>query len=153
MSGALKITARCYRITARANITAMLWRLAKMNLAIRGIEWAGEFTMPKFHGINIQATGQNIITLGDGNQINAQFSELGQALVELRDAITASDAPEMQKMDLVADIETVQTQLAKSSSNRTVVSAAWEAVKAAAAISGCAALVEKVSNLITRFLP
>lgn len=116
------------------------------------IEGPGEFTMPKFHGINIQATGQNIITLGDGNQINAQFSELGQALVELRDAITASDSPEMQKMNLVADIETIQSQLAKPSPNRTVVSAAWKAVKSAAAISGFAALVEKVSSLITRFL-
>ena len=35
------------------------------------IEGQGEFTMPKFHGIKIEATGQNIITLGDGNQINA----------------------------------------------------------------------------------
>jgi hypothetical protein len=35
------------------------------------IEGPGEFTMPKFHGIKIEATGQNIITLGDGNQIDA----------------------------------------------------------------------------------
>ena len=44
------------------------------------IEGPGEFTMPRFHGINIHATGQNIITLGDGNQIDAKFSDLGQAL-------------------------------------------------------------------------
>jgi hypothetical protein len=37
------------------------------------IEGPGEFTMPKFHDIKIEATGQNIITLGDGNQINAKF--------------------------------------------------------------------------------
>ena len=30
------------------------------------IEGPGEFTMPKFHGIKIEATGQNMITLGDG---------------------------------------------------------------------------------------
>ena len=29
------------------------------------IEGPGEFTMPKFHGIKIEATGQNIITVGD----------------------------------------------------------------------------------------
>lgn len=51
------------------------------------IEGPGEFTMQKFHGIKIEATGQNIITLGDGNQINAQFGELGHRLVELRDAV------------------------------------------------------------------
>jgi len=44
------------------------------------IEGPGEFTMPKFHGIKIEATGQNIITLGDGNQINAKFTDLGSVL-------------------------------------------------------------------------
>lgn len=117
------------------------------------IEGPGEFTMPKFHGIKIEATGQNIITLGDGNQINAKFGDLGQALVELRDAITGSNAPEEQKMSLVADIDTIQSQLAKPSPDRTIVGVAWEAVKSAAAISGCAALVERVSSLIGRFLP
>jgi hypothetical protein len=39
------------------------------------IEGPGEFTMPKFHGIKIEATGQNIITLGDGNQIDAKFGD------------------------------------------------------------------------------
>ena len=117
------------------------------------IEGPGEFTMPKFHGINIQATGQNIITLGDGNQINAQFSELGQALVELRKAITQSQASEAEKMNLVADIDTIQSQLAKPNPNRTIVGVAWEVVKGAAAISGCASLVDRVAGLIRRFLP
>jgi len=77
------------------------------------IEGPGEFTMPKFHGITIEATGQNIITLGDGNQIDAQFGELGRSLVELREAVIASDEPEQEKMAIVADIETIQSQLAK----------------------------------------
>jgi hypothetical protein len=72
------------------------------------IEGPGEFTMPKFHGIKIEATGQNIITLGDGNQIDAQFGDLGKALAELREGITKSGVPEAQKMNWVADIETVQ---------------------------------------------
>jgi len=108
--------------------------------------------MPKFQGINIQATGQNIITLGDGNQINAQFSELGQALVELRNAITESDASEAYKMNLVADIDTIESQLAKPQPNRSIIAAAWEAVKGAAAIDGCVSLVQKVGLLIARFL-
>lgn len=117
-------------------------------VGIDKIEGEGEFTMQKFHGIKIEATGQNIITLGDGNQINAQFSELGSALVELRDAITRSAAPEGQKLSLVADIETVQTQLAKPEPNRGIIAAAWEAVKGAATIDGCAELVMKVGGLI-----
>ncbi|MGB9624672.1 MAG: hypothetical protein ACPMAQ_07395 [Phycisphaerae bacterium] len=117
------------------------------------IEGPGEFTMPKFQGININATGQNIITLGDGNQINTQFTDLGSALVELRDAITKSEAPESDKMSLVADIDTIESQLAKPQPNKGIVAAAWESVKGAAAIGGCAALVERVCTLIGGLLP
>ena len=112
------------------------------------IEGPGEFTMSKFHGIKIEATGQNIITVGDGNQVNAKFSDLAQALADLRDAVTQSDTRESEKMDLVADIETIQTQLAKPEPNRGIIKAAWETVKGAAAINGCATLVTKVAGLI-----
>lgn len=116
------------------------------------IEGPGEFTMPKFHGINIQATGQNIITLGDGNQINAQFGDLGKALVDLREAITKSDAPELDKMSVIADIDTIQSQLAKPQPNRSIIAAAWDAVKGAATIYGCAGFVQKVTDFIGGFL-
>jgi len=112
------------------------------------IEGPGEFTMAKFHGIKIEATGQNIITVGDGNQVNAKFGELGQALAELRDSVTAADTAEAEKMSVVADIETIQTQRAKPEPNRVVVRAAWEAIKASAAVNGFVALVAKVTALI-----
>jgi hypothetical protein len=117
------------------------------------IEGPGEFTMSKFHGIKIEATGQNIITLGDGNQIDARFSDLGQTLVELRHAITQSGLPENQKMSLVADIDTVQSQLAKPEPNHNIIAAAWQSLQLAAAIDGCVGLVEKVRHLISQFKP
>jgi hypothetical protein len=115
------------------------------------IEGPGEFTMPKRHGIKIEATGQNIITLGDGNQINAKFGEIGQALADLRNAITNSDAPESSKLEFVADIDTIQSQLAKPQPSATIINTAWEVVKGAAAINGCAALATKVAGLLAHF--
>jgi hypothetical protein len=112
------------------------------------IEGPGEFTMRKFHDIKIEATGQNIITLGDGNQINAEFMELGQTLADLRGAIIESDTAESEKMNLVADIETIQTQLAKREPNRGIIKAAWETVKGAGAINGCTSLVARVADLL-----
>jgi hypothetical protein len=112
------------------------------------IEGPGEFTMPKFHGIKIEATGQNIITVGDGNQVNAKFGDLGSALADLREAIIKSPAPEADKMNLVADIDTVQSQLAKPAPNRNIIEAAWTAIKGAAVISECIPLVEKVQHFI-----
>src|SRR5439155_25333274 len=54
------------------------------------IEGPGEFTMDKFKGIKIEATGQNIITLGDGNQVNARFGDVAGALADLRTALVNS---------------------------------------------------------------
>ena len=116
------------------------------------IEGPGEFTMQKFHGIKIEATGQNIITLGDGNQVDAKFGELGQSLSELRNAITSSEVQESTKLELVADIDTIQSQLAKPEPNRTIIKAAWEVVKGAAAINGCTVLAHKIAGLLAHFL-
>lgn len=116
------------------------------------IEGPGEFTMSKFHGIKIEATGQNVITVGDGNQVNAKFGQLGEALAHLRDAITKSEASEAEKMGYVADIDTIQSQLAKPEPSRGIIAAAWESVRAAAAISGCVHLVHAVGGLIAGLL-
>src|SRR6266404_2077118 len=84
------------------------------------------FTRDRFEGIKIEATGQNIITLGDGNQVNAHFEALGESLSELREAIKKSDKfDETQKMELVVDVDTLQTQLAKPTPNRKLVSQLW----------------------------
>jgi hypothetical protein len=116
------------------------------------IDGPGEFTMDRFHGVRIEATGQNIITVGDGNQINANYGDIGEALAELRDAITKADVPEADKLTYVADIETIQAQLAKPAPNKSIVATAWETVKGAAAINGCTALVGKVSSLVAGLL-
>src|SRR6267378_1379153 len=116
------------------------------------IEGPGEFTMPKFHGIKIEATGQNIITLGDGNQVNAKFGELGAALADLRDAITKSQASESEKLSFVADIDTVQSQLAKPAPNHGIIATAWQAIKGAAIVAECIPLVERVQHFIAPFI-
>jgi hypothetical protein len=116
------------------------------------IEGPGEFTMPKFHGIKIEATGQNVITLGDGNQVNAQFGDLGKALAELRAGVTQSAASEADKMAVVADIETIQSQLAKPQPNRGIVSAAWSAIKGVATMAEVAHLVTQVATVIQPLL-
>jgi hypothetical protein len=116
------------------------------------IEGQGEFTMPKFHGIKIEATGQNIITVGDGNQVDAAYGNIGEALSELRDAITQSLISERDKLSYVADIDTIQSQLAKPTPSRAIIAAAWTTVKAAASINGCITLVHKVGGLLAPFL-
>lgn len=116
------------------------------------IEGTGEFTPPRLHGINIQATGQNIITVGDGNQVNIKFSELGESLAELRNVIINSKIQESDKLNIVTDIDTIQAQLAKPEPNKGIIKTAWESIKAGANIEGCITLVEKISSFIKDFL-
>jgi hypothetical protein len=102
------------------------------------------FTRDRFEGIRIEATGQNIITLGDGNQVNARFQALGESLTELREAIKHSDKmDEAQKIELVVDVDTLQTQLARASPNPQLISQLWEGINRAASIAG---LVDAVAR-------
>jgi hypothetical protein len=111
------------------------------------------FMRDRFQGIKIEATGQNIITLGDGNQVVARFQALGEALSELRDAIKKSDGlDETQKMDLVVDVDTLQTQLAKPTPNRELISQLWETISRAASLAGLADAATKVAALIKGLL-
>jgi hypothetical protein len=117
------------------------------------IEGPGEFTLEKFKGIKIEATGQNIITVGDGNQVDAQHQDVAGALVELKQALFESTSiTEAQKLDAVADIDSIQSQLAKSSPNRGVIQGAWETVRRLATVLGLADKVAKVAGLLARFL-
>jgi hypothetical protein len=117
------------------------------------IEGPGEFTMDKFKGIKIEATGQNIITVGDGNQVNARYQEAAGALVELKQAILqSSSVTEAQKLDVVADIDSIQSQLAKSTPNRGDIQSAWEAVKKLDTVLGLTDKVRKVANFLAPFL-
>ncbi len=122
-------------------------------LGIDRIEGPGEFTTDKFKGIKIEATGQNIITVGDGNQVNAKFEDAAASLVALKESVRQSKSvSERQKMDIVADIDSIQSQLAKSEPNPTVIRGAWEAIKKVDAVLGLVDKVHKVGGLLAHFL-
>lgn len=107
------------------------------------------FTKDRFAGIKIEATGQNIITLGNGNQINVKYQKNAEALNELRIAITKCEEIDAStKLEMVSDIDTIQDQLAKSIPNKTVVKALWENVNRAASIASLTDVFVKVSPFI-----
>lgn len=117
------------------------------------IDGPGEFTMEKFKGIRIEATGQNIITVGDGNQVNAQYEDVAGALVDLKHAALQAEAlTEEQKLDVVADIDSIESQLAKAAPNRTVIQGAWEGVKKLDTVLGVGKKLGKVAGLLAPFL-
>jgi hypothetical protein len=114
------------------------------------IEGPGEFTMPKFHGININAVGQSIVTIGDGNQVNARFSDVGNALADLRQAIVASKKlTDDDKVSAVADIDAIQSQLAKPKPSGSVLKTLWSGVETLATAAGLVVNARHVANLLS----
>jgi len=111
------------------------------------------FKRDRFEGIKIEATGQNIITLGDGNQVDARFENLGKSLAELRRAITGSEnLDDTQKRDLVVDVDTVQTQLARPTPDQTIVERLWEGISRAASVAGLTEAAAQVAPWIHKLL-
>ena len=116
------------------------------------IEGPSEYTMKKFHGINIEATGQNIITVGDGNEVNVRYRDAVTALANLKEALLKSDLGEEAKLNVVADIDTIQSQLAKAQPNRAVIREVWEGITQVAVAVGLGADVYALGELIAPLL-
>lgn len=119
-------------------------------LGIDKIEGGSEFEpQDRYAGIEVNATGTNVITLGDGNVVNARFSELREGLNDLKYQITSSSAlSEKQKFDAVADIETFKDQLAKESQDKTILGHLWTGIERVASLAGLVDAAQKIWPLI-----
>lgn len=114
------------------------------------IEGESEFkASPRFSGINISATGQNVITLGDGNIVNAKYAALHAELERLKQAVIAEPTfEEAEKLDLVTDIETIKDQLAKKQPNRKIIAQLWGVVEKAVTAGGLVDLTQRIGPYI-----
>lgn len=121
---------------------------------IEKIEGGSEFEpKDRYAGIEVNATGTNVITLGDGNVVNARFSELRERLDDLKSQITSSAAlSEKQKFDAAVDIESFKDQLAKESQDKSILGPLWSGIERVASIAGLVDAAQKVWPLIAPFL-
>lgn len=123
-------------------------------LGIEKIEGESEFQpRERYAGINITATGGNIITLGDGNVVNAQYARLHEELNGLKEAVSNSDSlSDEDKLDIAVDIETLKDQLAKAVPNKTIVSHLWSVIQKAVTGAGFVDYVTRVAPLVAPLL-
>lgn len=119
-------------------------------VGIDKIEGGSQFEpKPKYAGININANGNNVITLGDGNVVNAMYKDLHSALEILKEKISQSeDLSESEKLDLAVDVESIKDQLAKSKPNKAILSQLWGGLSKVATLAGVADAYGKVAPLI-----
>lgn len=121
---------------------------------IEMIEGPSQFEAPdRYPGINILATGSNVITLGDGNYVNVQHQRLFEQLSELKEQISHSDAlSEGEKLEVSVDIETVKDQLAKETPDARILGQLWPRIEKAANVAGLTSLALEIGGLIQRLL-
>jgi hypothetical protein len=117
---------------------------------IDAFEGSSDFQQaPRYEGININATGSNVITLGDGNVVNAKFEQLHHSLTNLKTAIAeCTSLSEEQKLDMSVDVESIKDQLAKTKPDKTIIRHIWSGLEKAAAVAGLLEALEKVRPLI-----
>lgn len=121
---------------------------------IEKIEGPSQFQPPdRYPGINIHASGANVITLGDGNVVNAEHEQLFRQLSELKDAISQSPhLSDAQKLEVAADIETFKDQLVKTEPDSQVVSQLWPRIEKAAVVAGLGGAAVQLAQLAQQLL-
>ena len=117
------------------------------------IEGPGDFTPERFQGVNFSLINRSIVTTGDGNRIDATYEEAGSALVDLRNRVLALETvSEEKKIDVIADIDTIEAQLAKTEPNAGIIDAAWESIRGIAQVLGFGANLGSVAVYLAPFL-
>lgn len=122
---------------------------------IEKIEGESDFKpMDRYAGINVTASGSNVIALGDGNIVNVEYHQLHSELNELKEAVVASTKlDDKQKLDAVIDIETLKDQLAKTAPDKILIGRIWATIERAANVAGLVDFVTKIEPLIRGLLP
>ena len=103
-----------------------------------------------YSNINITAVN-SAVQLGSGNVVRESFVGLANELERLGESIVEANISEEEKISIVADIETINGQLAKREPNREIVRAAWHAItsnKAAMLITSGSAIVRAMESIL-----
>ena len=92
------------------------------------IEGESKYMNDKYQGINISNVG-GVVVLGDKNIVNQNYKELNNLLNELSEDIRKEDIDDTEKLNVIADIETMQQQIMKPNPDKGILSKAWENIK------------------------
>jgi hypothetical protein len=102
--------------------------------------------------INITSTN-SVIFAGNGNIVNANYSDLSQKLEDFRAHISENtQLTEEQKLNSQADIATIQNQLSKPKPNNEIIKSAWASIQFIVTIPGLITFYNQLHNYSTTFL-
>lgn len=122
-------------------------------VGINHLEAASMFKKPQAAShVNITNV-QGVTVVGEGNVVNANFTELSSALDELDQGIADSrQLSDEQKLDAAGDLSAIRAQVAKKNPNPSVIRGAWEGLKALPVLGNAADTIAKVGKLLSGLL-
>jgi hypothetical protein len=96
---------------------------------------------------------RGITVVGDGNLVNADYTDLAAVLATFRDALLTSESLDDEtKLNAVADVETLQSQLQKPQPDRSIVKRAWQGLQVLVTLGEFAQLCGQVAALLMPLL-
>lgn len=150
----LKEERESYRLQTKRGMVPV--RTGYFKISDKGINhFEGISKFQKLHpptGINIMNI-QGVTIVGDGNIVNAQYSNLYRSLSLLSEEIQKSDEfSDEEKLNYIAEINTIKSQLSKTTPDKSIITRAWGKLKSLATIASIANLLEKIHVLIKMLL-
>lgn len=116
------------------------------DIGLDKLEGASTYGRAPTAGINI-TTISGVTVVGDGNVVNTTFAGAAAALTELRSQLLSAESiAEEDRLNAVADIDSLQGQLQKPSPAKEIVKSLWASVTAIATAAGFLDAAQKVSD-------
>lgn len=116
---------------------------------INHFEGKSQFQKSRFMtGINI-VNVNGVTVVGDNNFVQNNHEDLYKLLDLIKEEFSKLDsADDAQKLEVKADIETIQAQLAKAQPLKQVIDASWAGLSFLSTVEGIAALYERAKPLV-----
>ena len=96
---------------------------------------------------------RGVTVVGDGNVVNTTFTDLSRVLTDMKQAVlNEAGLKDEQKLDIVADIDSLQAQLQRPEPQKSIIHALWSGIEKVAAVGGVVELLHRASELIQPLL-
>ena len=107
-------------------------------------------------GGKISADGGDYIVhqneLNNFGTINQTLADTINNITKLTNTVNQSDLEEIEKRQLIGDIETIKAQIIKPKPDKTILQKAWDAVQIASTIGGAAQLLGLIGQVVLPLL-
>lgn len=102
--------------------------------------------------INISSI-HGVTVVGEGNVVNTTFTDLSKVLSDAKVAVLAEpQLSEGQKLETIADIDSLQAQLQKPNPDKSVIQKLWSGIEKVAAVGGAVEFLRRAAELIQPLL-